>query len=78
MNRNGFQEAAQIVDGGQNMKKRTSKTQTGPPTFPNANGIWELIALKAYQLYEQRGREEGHALEDWLKAEAMIKHEVLT
>ena len=80
MNRNGFQEATPIVDGGQNMKKRTSENQTVPPTFPNgiADGIWELIALKAYQLYEQRGREEGHALEDWLKAEAMIKDEVLT
>ena len=37
-----------------------------------ANGKWHLIALKAYELYEQRGRIDGHALEDWLKAEAII------
>jgi hypothetical protein len=27
------------------------------------------IAQRAYELYEQRGRQEGRALEDWLKAE---------
>lgn len=37
-----------------------------------ANGKWHLIALKAYELYEQRGRIDGYALEDWLKAEAII------
>ena len=31
-----------------------------------------LIATKAYELYEQRGRIDGHALEDWLKAEAIV------
>ncbi|MFY4730329.1 DUF2934 domain-containing protein [Nitrospira sp. BLG_2] len=28
-----------------------------------------LIAKRAYELYEQRGREDGHALDDWLQAE---------
>jgi hypothetical protein len=37
------------------------------------NGKWHLISLKAYELYEQRGREDGHALEDWLKAEALVQ-----
>jgi hypothetical protein len=32
----------------------------------------EAIRQKAYDLYEQRGREEGHAMEDWLTAEAQI------
>ena len=30
------------------------------------------IAERAYALYEQRGREEGHDLEDWLQAEREI------
>lgn len=38
----------------------------------SANGKWHLIAMKAYELYEQRGRIDGHALEDWLKAEAIV------
>jgi len=32
----------------------------------------ELIRWRAYQLYEQRGWEEGHELDDWLQAEAEI------
>lgn len=32
----------------------------------------ELIRLRAYGLYEERGRENGHDLEDWLRAEAEI------
>jgi hypothetical protein len=30
------------------------------------------IRLRAYKLYEQRGRVDGHALEDWVQAEAEI------
>lgn len=29
----------------------------------------DRIRFRAYQLYEQRGRRHGHALEDWLEAE---------
>lgn len=28
------------------------------------------IRTRAYELFEARGREEGHALDDWLRAEA--------
>ena len=31
------------------------------------------VARVAYELYEQRGREDGHALDDWLKAEGMVR-----
>jgi len=30
----------------------------------------ERIRLRAYELYEARGREDGRALDDWLQAEA--------
>ena len=36
------------------------------------NRTWDCIATKAYELYEQRGRIDGYALDDWLKAETMI------
>ena len=29
----------------------------------------DLIARLAYQRYEERGRQDGHDLEDWLEAE---------
>lgn len=32
----------------------------------------QKIRLRAYQLYEQRGRGEGHDVEDWLKAELEV------
>jgi hypothetical protein len=30
------------------------------------------VAQRAYELYEQRGRQEGHSLEDWLNAERQL------
>ena len=32
----------------------------------------DRIRLRAYQLYEQRGRGDGHALDDWLQAETQL------
>lgn len=32
----------------------------------------ERIRTRAYELFEQRGREDGHDLEDWLAAENEI------
>lgn len=29
----------------------------------------EEIEARAYEIYEQRGREEGHDVEDWIAAE---------
>ncbi len=32
----------------------------------------EYIRLRAYQLFEERGYEHGHDIEDWLRAEIEI------
>jgi len=32
----------------------------------------DTIARSAYELYERRGRESGHDLEDWLQAEREV------
>jgi Protein of unknown function (DUF2934) len=32
----------------------------------------EKIRLRAYELYEEHGKIEGHALDDWLQAEEEI------
>jgi hypothetical protein len=34
--------------------------------------VSEQICRRAYELYETRGREDGHDLEDWLRAEEEI------
>jgi len=36
------------------------------------DNVEEQIRTRAYALYEARGREEGHDLENWLEAEAEI------
>ena len=35
--------------------------------------IEQQIQQRAYELYEQRGRTDGHELDDWLQAECEIK-----
>ncbi len=35
-------------------------------------GIEREIQSRAYELYEQRGKKDGHELDDWLKAEAEV------
>ena len=38
-----------------------------------ASDIEERILQRAFELYEQRGRVEGFALDDWLQAESEIR-----
>lgn len=40
---------------------------------PNREAVVRQVA---YQIYELRGREEGHALDDWLAAEHSFQAEV--
>jgi len=48
----------------------TSTMSAGTPKMsPNSAQAQDRIALRAYALYEQRGRQEGRALEDWVDAE---------
>ena len=32
----------------------------------------ELIEKRAYELYQERGMEDGHDMEDWLRAEEEV------
>ena len=38
----------------------------------NSHGIHARISERAYALYEEHGREDGHALEHWLAAEQYV------
>jgi hypothetical protein len=53
---------------------------SGPTTTPAANDRTparrpgaDEIARRAYQLYEERGRDEGRDLDDWLRAEDELR-----
>lgn len=37
--------------------------------------LYEKIAQRAYELYERRGGEWGHDMEDWLEAERAVREE---
>ncbi len=41
-------------------------------TIPDPAQLEEQIRCRAYELYEERGREDGHEVEDWLQAEGEI------
>lgn len=47
-------------------------TRTKPEAAPSPEMIQEQIRHLAYELYEQRGREDGHDMDDWLKAESQV------
>ncbi len=48
-------------------------TRTKPLATAEAPNLEEQIRKRAYELFEGRGREEGHEIEDWLGAEEEIK-----
>ena len=39
--------------------------------------LQKQIARMAFQLYESRGREDGHDIEDWLQAEAVLRRDAV-
>lgn len=41
-------------------------------TIESTSELQEQVRLRAYELYEQRGRENGRDLEDWLRAESEV------
>ena len=51
-----------------------ARATAGPIELPD--GMWNRIAEKAYELWEARGRREGHALQDWLEAEQIVMDEI--
>ena len=52
--------AKEMHKGLRNLKKVDEETLHG------------MIAKKAYELYEERGKEHGKDLDDWLEAEKIV------
>ena len=53
----------------------TTKSKSRKPRSPKpaqSSDIDERIRRRAYELYEQRGKVDGFALDDWLQAEREI------
>jgi DNA relaxase NicK len=56
-----------------NSESRRTRERAGLSGSSLEIGMEERIRQRAYELYEERGREEGHAEEDWLRAEAEVR-----
>lgn len=54
---------------------RTPSFKIGKSSNPtmSKDDLNALIAKKAYELYEKRGRKAGHSMDDWLEAERIMK-----
>ena len=48
---------------------KSSKASTRHPRAKGGYPTREAIALRAYEIYQQRGGAPGHELEDWARAE---------
>ncbi len=65
---------------GKKVDRRPEEIEKRPSTLPPKSDeptvlipIEQQIQKRAYELYEQRGRTDGHELDDWLQAECEIK-----
>ena len=52
-------------------KPKSTLAVMEPLTRENRN-LEEVIRVRAYQLFEERGRSHGHHQEDWLRAEQEV------
>ena len=51
----------------------TPRTPSATSPLAEPKTFEDQIRRRAYELYEDRGREDGYELEDWLRAEEEIK-----
>jgi len=68
---------------GSKVKSRAGSAVSRAKRMPSAgkpielpDGMWDRIAQKAYELWDERGRREGRDLEDWLDAETIVMEEI--
>ncbi len=52
---------------------REGNEEKAPHLAGRPDDVTPQIARRAYELYEQRGRQEGRAVEDWGQAEREIR-----
>lgn len=55
-----------------------ARVPTNSAQASDVEDVNEKIRIRAYLLFEKRGGEHGHHLEDWLQAEAEIRNSELS
>ncbi|OGE25032.1 MAG: hypothetical protein A3J42_07840 [Candidatus Dadabacteria bacterium RIFCSPHIGHO2_12_FULL_53_21] len=56
--------------------KKARPAAAGKRANKDEGALRDTIARKAYEIYEERGREHGKDFEHWLEAEAIIMAEM--
>jgi hypothetical protein len=64
------QRATQDSAGSRRNEKTGTHQREG-----QSQDVHARISERAYALYEEHGREDGHALEDWLEAERQVRNQ---
>jgi hypothetical protein len=58
------------------VKATVAKAPSAPAAAPRREITSEIIAARAYTIWEQKGRPQGGDLENWLLAESQLKQEI--
>lgn len=53
-----------------------SPLAASPQAIELPDGMRDRILRKAFELWQERGYRDGHDLEDWLDAEAIVMEEI--
>jgi hypothetical protein len=67
-----FTQHHDVSKEGTFMKPTLNKTPVNSPLNATEPPDHQQVLIRAYELYRQRGGEDGHDVEDWLQAEAEI------
>ena len=67
---------AQSATAMQGVKKAELVGGTSEEHFNQFSALYDLIARRAFELFETRGGSPGHDMEDWLRAESELLHPV--
>ncbi len=61
------------MKGGLAMARTSFKLGKSSNPTMTSEDMRKLVEKKAFELYEKRGKKAGHAMNDWLEAERIIK-----
>jgi Protein of unknown function (DUF2934) len=61
---------AEIVDPV--LPDQGGRMMSSDPAHPTALISEEVVRVRAYEIYERRGRRDGQDLDDWLSAESQV------
>jgi DUF2934 family protein len=53
----------------------STRLTTTNQTTGSASDLQEQVRRRAYELYEERGKVNGHDLADWLQAESEVRQQ---